>query len=286
MCRKLGYGDYRYSGIINTLMGQNTDVDKSDAQMWAMKLEGYGMQERATLRLQELMPGVALPKTLREMAFLIPQGHLTVSLAQPARALVTANQLISLVKQVQQDSLVSMQQEKPSSHKCKVHIGMVSLGSKGMLSMLVLLDEKQQPWTFFIHTQQPDDSTATTAKDVVCSLETDLRGFSTLPQLSPPAWRNWHRGPNDVPTAPVRAKRPAAAKSSTKLPFDQVVYVYVSNSMLSPAEQSTLRWAVAAGHPWLQQTVIHSSSIRTGYFRRNGGWSNNALRHAILEELR
>lgn len=285
MCRHLGCGDYRYSSIISTLMGQNTAVDKSDAQMWAMKLEGYRLQNRMSVRLQELLHGVALPETISDIAFLVPQAYLTLSKAQPNMPLATATQLISLVKQVQRDSLVSMQPQKPSSHECRVQLGMVGLGSKGMLSMLVLLDEQQVPWTFFIHTQQPDNSTATTAKDVVCSLEDDLSKFSMLPQLSPPAWRNWHHGLDDVPAVSVRAKRAASAQQSTKLPFNRIVYIYVCNNTLSSSEESTLRQAVAAGHPWLQRTVIHSSSIRSGYFRRTGAFNNDALRHAIMNEL-
>ena len=285
MLRNLGHVDYEYSGIIKKLMGQDMTGQKSDAQMWAMKLEGYGLQGRMSVGLQELMRGVALPETISDIAFLVPQSHLTLSKAQPSNLPETATQLISLVRQVQHASLVSMQPVKPYPWSGRMRLGTEGLGKKGMLSMLVLLDEQQMPWTFFIHAQQPADSTVTTAKEVVCSLEDDLSGFSTLPQLSP-TWRNWHRGSDDIPTVPMRANTAAAAKQRTKLPFNRVVYIYILNNTLSPSEQSTLRQVVAAGHPWLQRTVIHTSSIRTDYFRRTTGFSNDALRHAILSKLR
>ena len=284
--RRSSYVDHEYLRIISTLMARDSRGQKSDAQMWAMKLEGYGLQGKMSVRLQELMQGVALPETISDIIFLVPHGHLTLAEAKPTRASKTATRLIKLVEQVQQDSLASMQPEKPLSRYGQVRLGNVGLGDKGMLSVFFLLDEQQMPWIFFIHTQPPDDRAATTAKDVVCSLEDNLSGFTTLPQLSPPAWRNWHRGPDDMPTKPMQAKGAATAKSNPKLPFDRVVYIYVPHSALSPAEQSTLRQVVAAGHPWLQRTIVYSSSIRNGYFRRMGAWSNDALRHAILQELR
>ena len=279
-----------FSGIIGSAaMTQDTAVARSDAQMWTMKLEGLRLLHkttgRTTFRLQELMEGIALPETLSEIDFLIPQANLTLSGDQPDSPLVTAAQLSSFVQSIQQDSLVSMQPEKPLSWTGWVRLGTVGLGSQGVLSMFVLLDSQQNPWTFFIHTQQPDDRTAVTVKGVVSSLEDDLSGFIALPQLSPAAWANWHHGAADVPTVPVQATGAAAAEHSAKLPFDRVVYMYVSNSTLSSAEESTLCQADEAGHPWLERTVIHSSSIRNSYFSRKGVWSNDALRHAIFDKL-
>ena len=198
---------------------------------------------------------------------------------------MTAAQLTSFVQKVQQDSLVSMQPEKPPSWSFVVRVGKVGLGSQSALSVHVRLDEQQQPWTFFIGTQQADDSTAMTVKYVVCSLEDDLSGFPTLPQLSPAAWANWHRGTDDVPTVPGQATVAAAAEKKSNLPFDRVVYIYVSNSTLSPAEQSTLSQADMAGHPWLQHTIIYPSRIRKDYFSSQGVWSNDALRHAIYDKV-
>ena len=268
-----------------TLMAQDTVAAQSDTKMWAMKTEGQRLFGRTRVSLRELMDGVALPETLRDRAFLSPQAHLTLSGAQRTGPSVTAAQLTSFVQKVQQDSLVSMQPEKPPSWSGVVRVGTVGLGSQGALSVLVLLDEQQQPWTFFIRAQQADDSTATTVKHVVCSLEDDLSGFTTLPQLSPAAWANWHRGADDVPTVSVQAIVAAAAEKSAKLPFDRVVYIYVSNSTLSPAEESTLSQADMAGHPWLQHTIIYPSRIRKDYFSTQGVWSNDALRHAIYDKL-
>ena len=252
--------DYTYSGIIGTLMTQDTATEGSVAQMWVMKMEGYGVQGRTTVRLQELMQGVALPETIPDIACIVPQGRLALS-------------------------DVSMLPEKPPLLSDPVVIGAVELGSQGDLSMFVLLDEQEQPWTFFIRTQQADESTATTVKHVVCSLENDLSEYSALPQISPVAWTNWHHGLDNVPTVSVQATGVAAAEQSAKVPFDRVVYMYVSISTLSPSEESTLRQAMAAGHPWLQRTVVLSSHMRNGYFRRMGAFSNDALRYAILDKL-
>ena len=286
----LGGSDDGLSGILaDAITAQPTAAAQTDAQMCIMKLEGYRLFGRSTgettVSLQKLMPEVALPETLCDVPFLVPQSHLTLSGDQDESPLVTAAQLTSFVQKVQQDSLVSMQPEKPPSWSGVVRVGTVGLGSQGMLSMLVLLDEQQAPWTVFIRTQQADDSTATTVKHVVCSLEDDLSGLSTLPQISPAAWADWHRGADDVPTVPVQAIAAAAAEKSAKLPFDRVVYMYVSNGTLSPAEESTLSQADMAGHPWLEHTVIYPASIRKDYFSSQGVWSKDALRHAMFDRL-
>ena len=277
-----------FSDLIGSaIRSHDTAAARSDAQMSIMKLEGLRLQPtgRTTFRLQELVPDAALPETLWDMAFLVPQSHLTLSEGQPDRPPQTAAELSSFVEQIKQNSLISMQPEKPPSWDGWVRLGAVGLGSQGVLSMFVLLDEQQAPWTVFIHAQPPDDSTAPTVKGVLCSLEDDLSGFCALPQLSPAAWDSWHRGAADIPTAPVQATGAAAAEHSAKLPFDRVIFLYVANSTLSPAEESTLSQADIAGHPWLQHTVIFSSSIREDYFSRQAVWSNDALRHAIFDKL-
>ncbi|CAL5225180.1 g7961 [Coccomyxa viridis] len=182
MLRELRRVDYTYSGIIGTLMTQDTATEGSVAQMWVMKMEGYGVQGRTTVRLQELMQGVALPETIPDIACIVPQGRLALS-------------------------DVSMLPEKPPLLSDPVVIGAVELGSQGDLSMFVLLDEQEQPWTFFIRTQQADESTATTVKHVVCSLEDDLSEYIALPQISPVAWTNWHPGLDNVPTVEARGQR-------------------------------------------------------------------------------
>ncbi|CAL5225183.1 g7965 [Coccomyxa viridis] len=260
-------------GPLLTLMAQDTVAAQSDTKMWAMKTEGQRLFGRTRVSLRELMDGVALPETLRDRAFLSPQAHLTLSGAQRTGPSVTAAQLTSFVQKVQQDSLVSMQPEKPPSWSGVVRVGTVGLGSQGALSVLVLLDEQQQPWTFFIRAQQADDSTATTVKHVVCSLEDDLSGFTTLPQLSPAAWANWHRGADDVPTVSVQAIVAAAAEKSAKLPFDRVVE---SGAMMLSATQYmtscrsdkttgrvevSRHQAVWRGHVPVQATDINSTPI-------------------------
>ncbi|CAL5225182.1 g7964 [Coccomyxa viridis] len=155
----------------------------------------------------------------------------------------------------------------------------------GALSVLVFLDEQQLPWTIFIHTQQPGDDAAKTVKDVVCHLEDDLKETVTLPELSPSAWKDWHRTADDVPTGQLQAQSAVATAQNTKMPFDRVVYMYVSNSMFPSSEDHVYEDALSKGHPWLQHTTVISSHIRKAYHRRIGALAADALRHAILDKF-
>ena len=292
LLRDLSLVDEDFSDIVSALMMQDSSPDRvlSDARMLALRLEAYRLQKEESVGLYKLLPELQLPRPLimdvdsKVRKFLIPQGHLTVLEAQRSQRLTLA-WLEGMVQDIKRATLASMQAQTSALQREQVVVGSTGLGSRGALSVLVFLDEQQLPWTIFIHTQQPGDDAAKTVKDVVCHLEDDLKETVTLPELSPSAWKDWHRTADDVPTGQLQAQSAVATAQNTKMPFDRVVYMYVSNSMFPSSEDHVYEDALSKGHPWLQHTTVISSHIRKAYHRRIGALAADALRHAILDKF-
>ena len=248
LLRDLKLVDDYFSDVIDALMMQDASLERafSDARMLALRLEAYRLQKEKIVELQCLLPELYLPRPLimesaiNARRFLVPQGHLKILEAQCTPRLTPA-QLKGMVQDIKRATLASMQAQESALQGEQVVVGSTGVGSKGALSMLVFLDDRQMPWIFFIHTQQPGDNEVKTMKDVLCHLEDDLKELIALPELSPPAWKAWHQTADELPTEVLQAQSASGTEESAKLPFDRVVYMYVSNSMFPSCENQALR---------------------------------------------
>ena len=260
------------------------DKELADAQMIAMKTEAHGLKGRKTVTLEELVPGVTIPDAIKGTKFRIPQGHLTASGGQRTSSCKTAADLISIVEARAQDIMASMQAEQlPTKERKVVQLGVVGPGNKGNDAMLVYLGEDDKPWTIFLQTKQTSAQTAVSIKEIIRNIATDLTEVCALPQLSFP-WSRWHTTDDPIPTTAFTASRqPAGYKN--KLPFSGMVYIYVTDGTLSTQQNDLYEQALAAGHPWLQHTLVVSAATREGYYSRVGALHRDTLRNAVLDKL-
>lgn len=262
------------------LRESNLDTEFGDAQMIAMKQEAFRLLGRTTVSWKDLLPGVDVPDAISSAAFLIPEGRLTPSGGQRTKHCLSAPEVTALVRKVKATIIVSLKPKKAPRWKGEVHLGSVGPGNKGFDSLLVFLDDQHQAWTVFIQSKQTAARKVVRVRDILENLESDLDDVVSLPQLHG-SWESWHKGSDDPPDEQVQSRQ----VRDGKLSFQRVVYVYVSDGTISARENSFLEQVMAAGHPWLQHTLVLSASTRTGYYSRVGALTRDALRNAVLDKL-
>ena len=302
MLKELGLMEPSELSVFSSHVDRESPADKEvvDAMMLAIKLEAYANCGTDSVSLQELLRGLHIPAPAAGKRFLVPRGHLTVAPeGQRQASRLNPQQIADKIEKCRKDILRSRSSAAVSGTGQKdwetVTIGFIGVGNHGEDSLVVLVDESEEAWPVIVQSKQTTKQKYETVRGVLDNLQRDLSSTFDLPPVRPPAWADWQKKPwsKDQELPKVACEQPGsraaqlqgAAVDSKLLPFEHVLYVYVSNGSFTSTQDQIFQKVLEAGHPWLTHVTIVSYREAACWYTRIGDLKRNIMRKAVMSKV-
>lgn len=274
------------------------DKEFVDAGMLALKLLGFHILGHDKVTLQELLPGIPIPAVAKGVKFLVPHGH-NIRAAPGGRRQdkwLTPSEVETKIEECR-NSIIRSRTTAAGARGGQedIIIGFVGVGNKGMDSMVVLVDEHGQAWALVVQSKQVQSRRVKheTVRRVLANMQTDLCKTFHLPVL-PRSWKTWHsqkkaKAPPQAPCTQLSSQQQQQASiqatTSGLLPFDRVLYVYVTDGSFSGPQNGIFGQVLERDHPWLKRVMLISSHDSQSYYSRVGALKRDVMRRAVTSRL-
>lgn len=251
------------------------DEELADAMAPCLKLEMLGILGRRTFKLAELFPRLDMDSEIAEKIFLVPPGRLSVGTGQHDAQALSKAQVCEFMERIRLATVAAVDRltSNPDDNVAEqtLEIGFSGIGSKGMGSMVVLVEAEDTSRAWGLVMQSVQSSAAQeehyTVRGILKAMQSDLKETHRLPPLHE-EWLAWSGKESADSMVPNFSFSDAAWDESAW--DERVIYCFVSNRTFTREQEGIRDRLMERRHPWMRRALIISRNEQAAWYSRTG----------------